>query len=318
MFGTLPMLAEATHELPGGPGWLYEPKYDGVRALGRVTASGANLLSRKGNPLTRQFPEIAGPLQRLHAAIGQEFLVDGEIVSATDDGFAGFQTLQSRLGVEQPFRIRMLALRIPAVLVCFDVLAVGATSLVGHPLYERREVLQALLCTPFDGLRLGEQSDDGPGMLRRATALGWEGIVAKWRDSRYLPGQRSPTWLKYKATRRQEFVVAGFTDSDAEGRELAALVLGYHAAGRLVYAGCVGSGFTAREVVQALRRLAPLARPASPFPVVPAVDGRVHWVEPRTVVEVRFQDWTDDGRVRFPVFLGFRDDKSPDEVVREG
>jgi bifunctional non-homologous end joining protein LigD len=225
--------------------------------------------------------------------------------------------LQSRLGVEQPFKIRMLALRNPAALVAFDVLEVGGQPLLARPLAERRQVLEALLEGAGHGLRLAHQGEDGRIMLARAHAELWEGVVAKRADGRYLPGQRGPAWRKYKETRRQEFVVAGFTESDAAGRPFAALVLGYHAGGRLVYAGCAGSGFTQRELARAEQRLRPLESEACPFAAVPALDDPVHWVRPTSVVEIRFQDWTGDGRIRFPVYLGFRQDKRPEEVIRE-
>lgn len=312
-----PMLAETATALPDGPGWLYEPKYDGMRALAYAGESGVTLLSRKGHPQTRQFPEIVEPLRALRAAVGRDYLLDGEIVAAASDGFAGFQMLQSRLGVEQPFKIRMLALRNPAALVAFDVLEVGGQPLLARPLLERRQVLEALLEAPGEGLRLAHQGMDGRIMLARAHAELWEGVMAKRADARYFPGQRGPAWRKYKESRRQEFVVAGFTESEAPGRPFAALVLGYHAAGRLVYAGCAGSGFTQRELARAEQRLSPLACAACPLAAAPALDDPVHWVRPSEVVEVRFQNWTDDGRIRFPVYLGFRQDKRPEEVTRE-
>lgn len=312
-----PMLAEGSDALPDGPGWLYEPKYDGMRALAYVESGGVTLLNRKGHSQTRQFPEIVEPLCALRAAVGRDFVLDGEIVAAVSDGFAGFQMLQSRIGVEQPFKIRMLALRNPAALVSFDVLEVGGQALLARPLHERRQVLEALLSGAESGLRLAHQGEDGRMMLARARAELWEGVVAKRADSRYLPGHRGPAWLKYKDTRRQEFLVAGFTESDAPGRAFAALVLGYHADGALVYAGCAGSGFTQRELARAEQRLRPLERATCPFRIPPALDAPVHWVEPREVVEVRFQDWTGEGSVRFPVYLGFRQDKRPEEVVRE-
>ena len=312
-----PMLAESTDALPAGPGWLFEPKYDGMRALAYVEGGGVTLLSRKGHSQTKQFPEIVEPLRALHAAVGRDFVLDGEIVAAVSDGFAGFQMLQSRIGVEQPFKIRMLALRNPAALVSFDVLEVGGQALLARPLIERRQVLEALLSGAEGGLRLAHQGGDGRVILARARAELWEGVVAKRADSRYLPGQRGPLWLKYKDTRRQEFVVAGFTESDAPGRPFAALVLGYHTGWGLVYAGCAGSGFTQRELTRAEQRLRPIERAECPFRTTPNLDAPVHWVEPREVAEVRFQDWTDDGRIRFPVYLGFRQDKRPEEVVRE-
>jgi hypothetical protein len=208
MIGIEPMLATAAAVLPAGQGWLFEPKYDGVRVLAHGHAGGVALVSRRGNSLTNQFPDVVEPLGALRSAVGRDFLLDGEIVSTTSDDFAGFQVLQSRLAVEKPFQIRMLALRIPAAFVGFDLLSVGGRALLDRPLAERRQVLEALLSAPPSGIRLAEQSEDGPVLLARSLAERWEGLVAKRADSRYLPGQRAATWLKIKAVRRQEFVVA--------------------------------------------------------------------------------------------------------------
>lgn len=313
-----PMLAEAAAAVPEGPGWRHERKYDGVRALARAGAAPVSLRTRKGHNKARQFPELAESLRALHHLVGQELLLDGEIVDAADDGFLGLQRLQRRLPLEQTFKIGLLAKARPAAFVAFDVLAIGTLPLLDRTLAERRQVLETILSDRPPGVRLALQEADGAAMLARARAEDWEGLVSKRGDSRYLPGQRCGLWRKLKIVRRQEFVVGGFTESDSEQRPFRALVVGYHDdGGRLVSAGCVGSGFSGRELGTLSRRLRPLARPDSPFDPPPALDEPTRWVDPRMVVEVRFQDWTETRRLRSPSFLAIREDKRPEEVVRE-
>ncbi|HEX8696988.1 MAG TPA: non-homologous end-joining DNA ligase [Longimicrobium sp.] len=313
-----PMLAEATPAVPVGPGWRHERKYDGVRALAHADAGPVSLLTRKGQNKARQFPEVADALRALSALVGQKLVLDGEIVDADDDGFLGLQRLQRRLPLEQTFKIGLLAKTRPAAFVAFDVLAIGAVTLLDRTLAERRQLLEAVLSDPPAGVRLALQESDGAAMLARAQAEDWEGLVSKRADSRYFPGQRSALWRKLKIVRRQEFVVGGFTESDAEQREFRALVVGYHDdAGRLAYAGRVGTGFSERELGSLARRLRSLARLGSPFDPPPVLDEPTRWVEPRMVVEVRFQDWTETARLRSPSFLTVREDKRPEEVVRE-
>lgn len=320
MLGTAsyqPMLAESTRTIPTGPGWLHERKYDGVRALAHLGASPPALVTRGGHDKARQFPEVAAALGSLHALVGQALVLDGEIVDRDSDDFAGLQRLQRRMGLQKRFLIELRAERRPAAFVAWDVLAVGEHSLVSRPLAERREVLEAILSDPPPGVRLALQSRDGPGLLARAQAELWEGIVSKRADSRYLPGQRSSVWRKLKLMEHQEFVIAGFTHSDAQ-REFAALVVGYYDSGRLVYAGRVGSGFGAAELAEVARRLRGLQCLHCPFAEAPDLDEPARWVEPRLVAEIRHQGWTDTGRLRSPSFLSIREDKRPEDVRREG
>lgn len=313
-----PMLAEAATAVPTGPGWRHERKYDGVRALAHAGAGPVSLRTRKGHNKARQFPEVADSLRALHALVGQELVLDGEIVDAESDGFQGLQRLQRRLPLEHTFKIGLLAKSRPAAFVAFDVLTIGAVTLLDRTLAERRQVLEAVLSDPPHGVRLGLQGEDGEAMRARAYAEDWEGLVSKRADSRYLPGQRSGLWRKLKIVRRQEFVVGGFTESDAEQREFRALVVGYHDdAGRLLYAGRVGTGFSERELAGLARRLRALERRDSPFHDAPILGEPTRWVDPRLVVEVRFQDWTETARLRSPSFLTFREDKRPEQVVRE-
>jgi bifunctional non-homologous end joining protein LigD len=316
--GIQPMLAESASSVPEGPGWLHEQKYDGVRALGR-TGGAVALTTRGGHNKAKQFPEVAQSLAELGRRFEQDLLVDGEIVDAESSGHRGLQRLQRRLPMEKAFEIKLLSERAPAAFVLFDVLAVGTSVLVNRPLMERRMVLERLLSDPVPGLLPSLQAEDGNGMLERARKEDWEGLVSKRADSRYFPGpQRTSAWRKLKIVRRQEFVVGGFTVSESLHRPFRALILGYHdEAGRLVYAGRVGSGFSDRELGDLFTRLHAISRGTTPFAIPPVLGEEIVWVEPRLVVEIRFQDWTDTAHLRDPTFLSIRSDKPAREVVRE-
>jgi bifunctional non-homologous end joining protein LigD len=310
-----PMLAMAAEELPVGPGWLHERKYDGVRIGSPLRAGRPSLLTRMGHHKGRQFPEVTAALTALHGLVGHDLYLDGEIVDAESDDFIGLQRIQRRLGLQKEFDIRLRAEASPAAFVAFDVLAVGAFDLTGKPLAERRAVLETILSAPPPGVRLGIQSPDGDALLKQARLEEWEGIVSKRADSRYRAGERGPYWRKLKLMQRQEFVVGGFTHSEAD-RSFAALVVGYHAGDQLMYAGRVGSGFSEEELRAIGRRLGSSARPDCPFAQPPDLEEPVTWVHPRLVAEVRYQGWTETDRLRCPSYLVMRDDKRPADVTR--
>jgi bifunctional non-homologous end joining protein LigD len=154
-------------------------------------------------------------------------------------------------------------------------------------------------------------------MLEKAAARRWEGLIAKQRDAPYLPGRRSSSWLKLKVEHRQEFVIGGWTEPRTTRQHIGAILLGYHDGGKLVYAGHTGGGFTRDTLLSLYRRLRPLERKTSPFTPAPRTNERPHWVRPSVVVEVKFNEWTADGKLRHPIFVGLRDDKDPRTVVRE-
>jgi bifunctional non-homologous end joining protein LigD len=312
-----PMLAEPTPTLPSGPGWRFEPKYDGMRCVAVATSAGVQLLTRSGNNDARQFPEVVEAVATLRARVGHDLVLDGEVVARVSDGFEGFAALQHRLGVQDEFRIRLLTKRCPAALVVFDLLVLGGTPLLSETLAFRRRRLEELLGgATSPGLRIAEHSEDGQEMLERALAEGWEGVIAKQAVSAYVPGGRGPAWLKYKSTLRQEFVIGGFTESDRRDY-LRALVVGYFRDGQLVHAGEVGSGFSRRSLAAVHQVLHPITISTCPFAEPPQTRAPATWVEPCVVAEVRFQDWTEEGKLRFPRFVGLRSDKPALQVVRE-
>jgi bifunctional non-homologous end joining protein LigD len=321
------MYATLGHALPRGGGWTYEPKYDGMRVLADISTRHARLVTRNGKEKQAQFPEVVAALRSLADRIGHGAVLDGEVVArrrrsrTRAPAASEFQPLQARMHLKNANEISRLSREAPATLVVFDLLRDGRTSLAARPWNERRSRLEALFeVGPDDpALRISDTSARGATMLARARRAGWEGIIAKRTDARYQPGARSEDWLKLKLQFRAEFVVGGFTEPRNSRPYLGALLLGAHdTSGRLIYVGHMGGGFD-RSGLRAMReRLDKIERRASPFASAPRTNEPAHWVAPKVVVEVKFAEWTSDGRLRQPIFLGVRDDKSARDVTIEG
>ncbi|QXG76429.1 non-homologous end-joining DNA ligase [Modestobacter sp. L9-4] len=311
-----PMLA-AIGELPGAddPRWGYEFKWDGVRALAHVRSGRVRLRARSGNDVTATYPE----LHALPAALaGRDAVLDGEVVALDDRGRPDFGLLQGRMHRTGPEVARMAAAA-PVSYLVFDLLALDGESLLGLTYTQRRERLDALGLASDRWTTTPWFVGNGDQVQAASVENGLEGVVAKRLDSTYRPGGRGPDWRKVKNLRTQSVVVGGWRPG--AGRRaggIGSLLLGVHDDdGRLVFAGHVGTGFTAR----ALADLAPLltARAASPFAdALPReVTRDAHWVEPTLVGEVAFGEWTREGRLRHPSWRGLRDDLDPDDVVAE-
>lgn len=314
-----PMLATLGKEMPAGEGWTFEPKFDGIRVLAFVTPGDVRLITRNAKDKTKQFPEVVADLAKLPGRTGRTLVLDGEIVALAGNEPARFQELQARMHVENELAIRRHAKDTPSALMVFDSLVDGSDILVNHPWEERRSRLEKRLARKkLAALRLADSSTDGDVMWEKAQKQGWEGVIAKRLDSLYRPGVRSKDWLKLKLERRQEFVVGGFTEPRNTREHIGAILLGYYDDdGALIYAGHTGGGFSSRSLSDMYNRLAPLERETPPFKTRPKTNEKPHWVEPEIVVEVRFNEWTRDGKLRQPIFLGIREDKSAREVVRE-
>ena len=298
------------------PHLVYEPKYDGIRAIAEVSPAGpVRLWSRLGNEKTSQFPEIAAALARWARRLKQPVVLDGEIVALDAEGRpAGFQRLQGRIHLTMEATDST-----PTAYILFDVLREGDRDLCDRPLLERRQRVERLFKGNRDTcLRLSEMArGNGRDLYARALQQGWEGLIAKRADSLYKPGKRTPDWRKIKITQEQEFVVGGWTDPRQTRTWFGALLLGVYDGPRLVYVGHTGTGFNERELARVMKLLEPLETDECPFTPRPRTNERPHWVEPRLVAQVRFTEWTDDAKLRHPVYLGLRDDKNPSEVVRE-
>lgn len=299
------MLAQSLHfPAEAGPlrtsDWIYERKLDGLRCIAVREGARIELWSRNHLPFNRRFPWL---LSALGAVPVDSFVLDGEIV-AFDGDRTSFQLLQSGAGGQAAF-------------VVFDLLYLLGRATTSLPLVDRRDLLGQVLGLAGDGPLRASQHLGGAvdELMKSACSLGWEGLVAKRASSPYRSG-RSPDWRKLKCTARQELVVGGWTEPSGARTGFGALLVGYYDAGLLRYAGRVGTGFdekTLRGLHSTLRSLAVDDPPFSD----PPPDRGTHWVEPVLVAEVEFTEWTRDGRLRHPSFLGLRDDKSAQSVVRE-
>ena len=303
-----PMLATLADEVPRGAGWEFEVKWDGYRAIATVSGSETVLTSRNGNELTARFEGVAKEISK--AVKSPDCVLDGEVCALDETGRSSFSAMQQgKAGT-------------PLVYSAFDGLEVDGEPLVDLPLVERRKRLESLLDRRNRTVRLSESFDDGNALFNAATEQRLEGIMAKRMDSKYAVGRRTRDWVKVKTHGEQEFVIAGYTKGTGRrASSFGSLVLGVFQGNELVYAGNVGTGFDAREIEKLLDRLRPLRRETSPFREVPKMPkvrrSDVVWVEPELVCEVEFAEWTHDGRLRAPSYLGLREDKAAREVRRE-
>ncbi len=307
------MLAASAGRPFSRPGWVFEVKYDGVRVLARRRGAAVSLESRSGEQVAPRYPEIADALGRLDV---DDFAVDGEIVAFDAAGRPSFQRLQPRMLLRRSADVRLAVARVPVTAVFFDCLGLAGYDLRGLPLTVRHAALRRAI--PDVGcLRVsGHVAERGRDLYDVAAEQGLEGIVAKRGASPYRGG-RSTDWLKIKCHRRQEFVIGGYTDPQGTRPLFGALHLGLYEGDRLVYVSKVGTGFDHAGLRALWERLSTLRRATSPFDAgTPAGRGH-HWVEPRLVAEIRFGEWTDDGGIRHPIFVGLRDDKRPGDCRRE-
>jgi bifunctional non-homologous end joining protein LigD len=307
--------------LPTGDGWVYEIKWDGMRVLADVSPDGVRAWSANGRDAGAAFPELAA----LAAALAPlDALLDGEVVALDASGRPSFERLQGRMHVTSAAESLRRAADTPIAYVVFDLLRLGGHDLTDRPWHERRRLLEQIADDLPPGVDVAQVYDDGADLLAVAGQRGLEGVVAKRTDATYVPGARSRNWVKVKVRRHDEFVVGGWSggEGNREGR-LGSLLVGYHEVagdGVLRYAGRVGSGFTSPELDRMARRLAPLAIDDCPFdPPPPALHARgAQWVRPEVVVEIAYGEWTVEGRLRHPVYLGERTDVDADAVVRPG
>ncbi|HEY7041686.1 MAG TPA: DNA ligase D [Methylomirabilota bacterium] len=311
-------LATLGEEPFSDPAWLFEIKYDGVRVLAAREGDRLTLRGRSGQDITSRYPEVVSALLALPI---ERFVIDGEIVALDDAGRPSFQRLQPRMALTDPRDVARAAAARPVIGVFFDCLMLDGRDLRKLPLLERKDCLRRLV-PPLGTARYGDHIvGEGDAFFEAASEQRLEGIVAKRTKSVYS-GRRTGDWVKIKCQRRQEFVIGGYTDPQGSRSEFGALHLGVYdgppSAPRLVYVSKVGTGFDEATLRSIMSRLQPLARETPPFEAGAIPGGRGHhWVEPRLVCEVRFTDWTDDGGIRHPTFVGLRDDKKPPDCRRE-
>jgi bifunctional non-homologous end joining protein LigD len=308
-----PMLA-TPGPLPAGPGWWYELKWDGVRAIADLEGGRTRLHARKGHEITVAYPELAG----LAAALGdraRDAVLDGEVTVLDERGRPAFKALAERMHVRDAPRAARLSQSLPVTYLIFDLLRLDGVDLCARPYTERRTALEAL-DLKGDRWLVPPAFDDGPATVGAAREYQLEGVVAKRRTGLYKPGTRSPDWIKVKLDETGEFVVGGYRPG---ARALGALLVGVPTDGGLAFRGRVGGGISAASERELLAVLTPLRAGGSPFAdPIPREDSRgAVWVRPEVVVELKFGERTADRRLRFPRFLRLRPDKGPDEVFDE-
>ena len=296
------MLATLSKEVVDGPEWVFEEKYDGIRAIAERKGDRVRLLSRTGQDLTEGFAEVVDAIRALP---DNDLVLDGELVVFDKGGVSRFQLLQRR-GIDP---------RLRPIYVVFDVLRSKGRDVTKRPLEERRARLMQLIprragpLMPSRVLRA-----DGKRALATAREKGWEGVIAKRRGSPYEPGHRSTAWRKVKVRGESEFVIGGYAPPQGSRAEFGALLVGLFDGPRLRYTGKVGTGYTQDTLRDLGAKLRRLQTPRSPFEPAQRVKDAV-WVWPELVAQIAYQEWTSDGKLRQPAFLGLRTDKKPKEVT---
>ncbi|MFF9572683.1 non-homologous end-joining DNA ligase [Streptomyces sp. NPDC014685] len=305
-----PMLATLTKDYFSDPGWLFERKLDGERCLGFRDGDGARLASRSGEDLTDTYPEVAGAL----AGQGcDDFVIDGEMVAFTGTR-TSFARLQQRMGIHDADKARRSAVAVTCY--AFDLLHLDGHDLTSLPLRTRKALLRHTLAFRAPLRFTNHRNATGEAYLRQACGWGWEGLIAKRADSRYVP-RRSADWLKFKCGQGQELVIGGFTEPAGSRTGFGALLVGYYEGDRLRYAGKVGTGYDRRTLAGLRERLDALECERQPFTGGTVRERGVHRVRPELVAEIVFTEWTDDGKLRHPRYVGLRTDKPAEQVVRE-
>ena len=304
---------------PAGGDWIYELKFDGIRALAVKIGKKISLISRNQNELGGRFPEIVAAVKALPL---RECVVDGEIVALDEEGRSSFQLLQAR---------EMDGAKSPEYFYAFDLLQASGRSLLGLPLTQRKELLAEICGKAREPIRYSSEINGNPvNLLREVKRRGLEGIIGKLRKSIYEPGRRSGAWIKLKCVSEQEFVIGGFTPPQGARTYFGAILVGYYEKKRLLFAGKVGSGFTAKSLSILHKQFQKEKRDDCPFADLPSKQGgewvqgitlammrEMHWVNPVFVCQIKFAEWTRDGKLRQPVFLGMREDKAAREITRE-
>ncbi len=315
-----PMKAKLVEKAPATGEWIHELKFDGIRLIATKDHGKVSLLSRNQNDLSVRFPEIVDAVKNLPA---DECVLDGEVVTLDEEGRSSFQLLQAR---------EMEGRKWPIYFYAFDLLQLDGKSLFSLPLETRKNVLEEL-CAGAGDPRIrysGVIGGDANQLLLEVQRRGLEGIIGKLHNSVYEPGGRSGAWIKLKCVNEQEFVIGGYTPPQGARKHFGAILVGYYRARDLVFAGKVGTGFTTKSLATLHTKFRAEERADCPFVDVPSKQNgqwvlgitpsmmkKIHWINPKFVAEIKFAEWTRDGKLRAPVFLGLRDDKRPGEVIRE-
>jgi bifunctional non-homologous end joining protein LigD len=314
-----PMKPRLVEKSPSGGDWSYELKFDGIRACAVKDDGKVNLTSRNGNELRSRFREIANAIKELSI---DECVIDGEVVALDEEGRSSFQLLQA---------LEIEGRKSPVRFYVFDLLQLNGKNLLHLPLMQRKQLLAKICEGVADPIRYsGEIGSDAKSLLAEVKRRGLEGLIGKLRNSVYEPGRRSGTWIKLKCVNEQEFVIGGYTPPAGSRKHFGAILVGYYTDNRLMFAGKVGTGFTAKSLSILHDKFRAQERDDCPFVdlplkqngkwvqgITPSEMRKCTWINPVFVCEIKFAEWTRDGKLRQPVFLGLREDKSPKDVVRE-
>ena len=298
-----PMLCTLVKDPIESDEYIYELKWDGYRIISRVENNQVRMNSRSGLDYTSKYPLIAEALQSL----GHDLMIDGEVVVLSEEGKPDFDTLQLYNGKRTPIRYCV-----------FDLLYLDGNNLTRLPLYQRKKLLESLI-KGKDIFLFSESFDDGKALYEKMLEDNLEGIVAKKKDSTYIPGARGYDWLKVPTRKRQEFVIGGWAESD-KSRSFKSLLFGAYENGKLQWIGRSGGGYKQAEMPGILKQLQEIETDESPFEnrILDTKGAKTHFVKPKLVANFEFATWTKSGRIRKPAtFLGFRKDKNPKDVVRE-
>ncbi|MGH2528124.1 MAG: non-homologous end-joining DNA ligase [Actinomycetota bacterium] len=305
------MLATLAKHAFSDPAWVFEAKLDGQRSLLWRRRTIVRLITRNEKDRTSHYPDLVEAVRRDDTA---PLIADGEIVAFRGD-VTSFARLQERMQIARPSEAQVAA--VPVLFYLFDLIWFDGYDLSALPLLSRKSVLRRAIAFEEPILFSEHLDEDGEVAFRAACEKGWEGVIAKRASAPYTHA-RSKDWLKFKCVNEQEFVVLGWTDPHGARTGLGALLVGYHEDGELRFGGKVGTGFGQRELAMLTDRLGNLEQSAPPVADTKGLSMKgVHWVRPDLVAQVGFREWTPDGKLRHPRYVGLRDDKRPEHVVRE-
>jgi len=305
-----PMKGVLGDSLPRAAGWLYEIKWDGVRAICYVEDGDVSLVSRSGKSCERQYPELS---VIPHFIDAETAVLDGEICALDERGRPRFELIQPRISVSDAASIAAAARSRPVTMFVFDLLYLDGYDLRGVAMRDRKKLLEAVF-KAGSVVRVSQAFEEGESLLEAAREQGLEGVMAKRADSRY-ESRRSDCWIKVKTVRQNDCVICGYTKGERDF--FGALILGVYENRKLVWAGNVGTGFNQALMADIYKRLQPLKAAKCPITPKPKIADEVTWVRPELVCTVKYLEWTRDGKLRAPVFVGLRTDMDPKESARE-
>lgn len=300
-----PMLATLTDKAFDGDNWIFEIKYDGYRIISLIKNKKTKLTSRKQQDYSGRYIHVTKELEK---KIKKDVVLDGEVVIEDETGVSNFQLLQNYTRTREGH----------VVYYVFDILWLDGYSLEQMPLIDRKELLRKILPKSSNFIKYSDHVEcEGKKLFKLAVKQGLEGLIAKKKASFYYEGARSNDWLKIKTEKRQEVVICGYTEPRASRKFFGALILGVYEKGKLTYVGHTGTGFDYATLKNTYNLVTKFRQKESPFEDVPKTNMPVTWVKPELVCEIKFSNWTTDGVMRHPVFMGIREDKKAKEVVRE-